>query len=452
MKQMIVNFVAFLFLGSLLFGQDSQLKKTSITVYNQNIGIVKETRSLNLIKGTSVTNIVDVAQLIDPTTVKISFSGEVIEQNYQYDLVSMDKILLRYLDKEVQLIGDKGELIEGTLLSCYGSQVVIKKKEGGLSLLPNISTYRFAVGELPKGLITRPTLQCMLNAEKGGQQDIDLSYQTGGMTWHAEYVAVLDKNDKKMDLNSWVSVVNNCGTAFQDAELKLVAGDVNIVKQKQPNFRETSDMVYMSKGAQPQFEEKSFFEYHIYNLQRQTNLSNNETKQVSLFEKEGISVKKKYLFETSQYLNNNEKVSVVISFKNEENNNLGVPMPKGKVRIFKSDGKSLEFIGEDEIDHTAKNEELNLHIGNAFDVTAKAIQTDYKKITDRIFETSYKVTIKNHKSESISLEVRHDAGLLWTMKESSIDYKKEDASHILFVPDIPAGGEKEITFTLRYQN
>ncbi len=444
--------VIFLLLGSFLAAQNSQIKSTSITIYNQNIGIVKETRSLNLQKGISITNLVDVAQLIDPTTVKIGFDGEVIEQNYQYDLVSMDKILQRYIDKEVQLLGDKGELIEGVLLSCYGNQAVIKKKEGGLTLLPNISQFRFAVGELPKGLITRPTLQCMFAAEKTGQQDINLSYQTGGMTWHAEYVAVLDKPDKKMDLNSWVSVANNCGTAFQDAELKLVAGDVNMVNQGHPILRENSDMMYMTKASQPQFEEKSFFEYHIYKLQRHTNLSNNETKQVSLFEKEGITVKKKYLFETSQYLNNNEKVSVVISFKNEEKSNLGVPMPKGKIRIFKSDGTSLEFIGEDAIDHTAKDEELNLHIGNAFDVSAKAIQTDYRKITDRIYETSYKVTINNHKTESITVDVRHNAGVLWTMKENSLAFVKEDAAHILFQPEISAGGEKEITFTLRYQN
>ncbi len=434
-----------------LFSQKTDPKQTAITVYNSNIAVVKDTRSLNLPKGNSIANLIDVAQLIDPTTVRIKFNGEVLEQNYQYDLVSMDKILKRYIDKDIQLISEKGELLEGTLLSVYGNQVVLKKKDVGLTMLPDVSKYRFGVGELPEGLITKPTLQCFLNAEKAGQQDVELSYQTSGVSWHAEYVAVLDAKDKEIDLNSWVSVQNNCGTTFKDAQLKLVAGDVNIVQPKR-NAGYMADYAVMAKTTTQQFTEKGLFEYHLYNLERKTTLSNNETKQISLFEKQGVKVDKKFRYDAIESGGDQEdKVSVVIQFENKESNNLGVPMPKGKVRIFKSEGNSLEFIGEDEIDHTSRDERVTLNIGSAFDIKAKTVQVDYKKITEKVYETTYKVTVKNHKDEAVNVEVKKDVGLLWTMKETSLDYKKENASTILFNVAVPARADKDFTFTIRYQ-
>jgi hypothetical protein len=427
-------------------------KDISVTVYNSNLGVVKDVRSFDLPKGRSDLKINDVAQLIDATSVKIKFDGEVIEQNYQYDLVSLDKILDRYIDKDIQLISDKGDLIEGTLLSVYGSQVVLKKKDGGLLMLPSIAPYRISVGALPEGLITKPTLQCLFDTKKAGNQNVELTYQTGGMNWHAEYVATLDKDDKTMDLNAWVSIQNNSGVTYPDAKLKLIAGDVNRVQNAVRALYNRASGVMMEAKAAPQFQENALFEYHSYALQRQTTIANNETKQISLFEKENIKVIKKYTFDISQYVSDgeNDKVAVTIEFENKENNNLGVPMPKGKVRIYKPDGKTLEFIGEDQIDHTPKDEKVTLKIGDAFDVVAKEITTDNIQITNKVREITYKTTIKNRKTEDVTVEVKKYVGNNWDVKKKSMNYEKIDAETILFKVPVPAGSEKEVTYTIRY--
>jgi hypothetical protein len=184
-------------------------KKLSVTIYNDNLGVVKDLREYELPKGQTKIEIQDVAQLIDPTTVHINFKGEVIEQNYQYDLVSLEKILSRYIDREIELIGEKDDLISGKLLSAGGNSIVLQKKSGGLEMLTNLEKYRITVNSLPEGLITKPTLVCLANSDIAGKQDVELTYQTKGMNWHTEYVAVLDKDDKSIDMNAWVSIENN---------------------------------------------------------------------------------------------------------------------------------------------------------------------------------------------------------------------------------------------------
>ncbi|MCB0751854.1 MAG: hypothetical protein KDC52_10300, partial [Ignavibacteriae bacterium] len=213
-----------------LSAQEAVQKELAVTVYNSNLGVIKDIRNINLNSGASEVAITDVAKLIDPTSVHIKFNGEVLEQNYQYDLVSLDKILQKYVDKNVQLINENNELVEGKLLSALGGQIVLETKEGGLTMLPSTAKYRFNVGSLPEGLITKPTLVWQLNSNKSGNQDVEVSYQTQGMNWHTEYVAVLNKDDTKLDLNAWVSIENNSGSTYKNAKLKLVAGDVNRVQ------------------------------------------------------------------------------------------------------------------------------------------------------------------------------------------------------------------------------
>ncbi|MBI5727241.1 MAG: DUF4139 domain-containing protein [Ignavibacteriales bacterium] len=447
-------FLVLLFTGTMLFAQDPQVKSTAITIYNQNLGVVKETRTINFPQLTSSIFITDVAQLIDPTTAKFSFNGTVLEQNYKYDLVSMDKILARYLDRDVQLIGKTGELIEGTLLSSFGNQVVLKKKDGGLLMLPNIGEYRINVESLPSGLITKPTLQCLATVPKTGVQDVELSYQTGGMNWHAEYVATLDKSDKKLDLNAWVSIENQSGTGFANADIKLIAGDINRIRQ-QPMYMAKSDRVSMVQAATiagEGFEERAFFEYHIYELQRKATVANNETKQISLFEKNNINIVKKYLYTANGNSGEEQKADVVVSFDNKDNNNLGVPMPKGKVRIFKEDGKSVEFVGEDLIDHTSKNATVNLKVGKAFDVNIKETETENRRISDRVYEGSYKVHIRNTKSEDVTVEIKRGLYGFWKVVKSSLEYEKADANTITFKIPVKAGEEAEFTYTVRFEN
>lgn len=437
-----------------LSAQETNQKSVAITVYNSNLGVVKDLRSIDIKSGTSTIKLTDVAQYIDPTSVHIKLDGEVLEQNYQYDLVSIDKILKKYLDKTIQLINEKGELLVGTLLTANSSQIVLQKKDGGLLMLPNTNQYQISVGDLPEGLITKPTLVWMVNSSNSGKQDVEVSYQTSGMNWHTEYVAVLNKDDSKLSLNAWVSVDNNSGTTFKNAKLKLIAGDVNLVRnQRVPYSMMREEKLYAVADAAPQFEEKEFFEYHIYNLQRPTTLSNNETKQVSLFEAENVIANKKYLYNGyASYNNQNGKVAVIIEFENGKSNNLNIPMPKGKVRVYKSDGDAVEFIGEDLIDHTSKGEKLKLKIGEAFDIVVTDVQTENKKISNKVYEQEFEVTVKNKKNENIVVDVEKALGLNWEILSSSIKYEKLNAQQILFKVPVKAEGETVLKYKVRYSN
>ena len=429
---------------------EKKLKSTNVTVYNQNLGVVKEIREIDIEKGTSEIKIRGVAEKIDPTSVHIKFNGEVLEQNYQYDLVSMDKILQKYIDRDI-LISGKDVAVSGILLSANRNQLVIRDKDGGLTMLPNVKDYQINVGQLPEGLITRPTLVWLVRSNESGKQDVEMSYQTEGMKWHAEYVAVLNQDDTEMSLNSWVSIENNSGATYKEAKLKLVAGDVNIVKSPEDHYigelRLARNIMVEEK---PQFQEKAFFEYHIYKLQRPATVANNEVKQISLFEAEDVDIEKKYKY-YSKHWQNSGKVNVVVEFKNSEENNLGMPMPKGKVRLYKSDGESIEFIGEDNIDHTPRKEDLSIKVGDAFDIVVKDETESSKKITKNIYKETYVTTIHNRKEEDIVVEVESAIGSNGKITKTNIEYEKKDAYSVIFKVPVEADEEKKLKYTVLYK-
>jgi len=361
----------------------------------------------------------------------------------------MEKILMKYIDKEIQLVNEKNEIIIGKLLSISDGQLVLERKTGGLEMIVDLKSYRISVNSLPEGLITKPTLVCLGNAKNSGKQEVELTYQTGGMRWHTEYVAVLDKDDKQIDMNAWVSIENNSGATYKNAELKLIAGDVNRIEAYPPPSMYEERMSMDMAKSQPQFEEKSFFEYHIYNLQRPTNISQNETKQISLFEAKNVKIEKKYLYRSGGYTNKSS-VAVVLEFKNSEDNNMGLPMPKGKVRIYKSDGKALEFVGEDLVNHTPKNENLKLKVGDAFDIVVEENNTDYKQISKKVSESTFEVKIRNQKEEDIVVDIERYLGLRWEITDKNFDYEKLNAQSILFKVPVPAGKETILKYTVRY--
>ncbi|MGB5847688.1 MAG: hypothetical protein WBH40_04310 [Ignavibacteriaceae bacterium] len=458
MKSKYLLIVALLMLfPAILLSQSIEQKSLSVTVYNQNLGVIKDVREIEISSGSSEIKITDVAQQIDPTSVHIKLDGEVIEQNYQYDLVSLDKILRKFVNQNIRLINETNEIVEGELLSALGGQIVLEKPEGGLVMLPNVNKYRFSVDYLPEGLITQPTLVWRVNSNTSGNQDVELSYQTRGMNWHAEYVVVLNEDDTKLDLNSWVSVDNQSGATYKNAKLKLVAGDVNLIQDI--NIRGGIDNMYrMEKSSVngQQFEEKAFFEYHIYNLQRPTTLANNETKQISLFEASNVTAKKKFFYGSTSdrwYWNQQgqQKIAVIIEFENSEEYGLGVPMPKGKVRVYKSDGESLEFVGEDMIDHTTTKEKVKLKIGDAFDIVGEEVQTANVQISSKVWEQEFEITFKNRKKEDVVIEVERNLGTNWEILKSSIDYKKKDAFRVTFNVPVKADGETKLTFKIKYR-
>ncbi|MGE5430655.1 MAG: DUF4139 domain-containing protein [Syntrophomonadaceae bacterium] len=449
--------VTFLFLSlQTVNAQEAEPKSLSVTVYNQNLGVIRDVRPIHINSGRSEISIRNVAQQIDPTSVHIKLQGDVLEQNYQYDLVSMEKILQKYLDQNVQLIGEKDELLEGKLLSAQGTQVVLQKKDGGLIMLPNAEKYRISVGSLPEGLITRPTLVWTVNSPSSKDQDVEISYQTLGMNWHAEYVAVLNENDTRLSLNSWVSIENQSGTSYKNAALKLVAGNLNLISQRQPAPLFRKDINEMAAATVQQFQEREFFEYHIYDLERPATLNNNETKQISLFQADNINVTKKYLFKSGfPYYSygpqgQKPKVAVAVEFENTQKNNLGMPIPAGKVRVYKSDGKTVEFVGEDMVDHTPKDETIKLKIGDAFDIVAEETQTENVRISDKVYEQAFEIKLRNRKKEDITVEVERFLGLNWEILSSSINFQKKDAQTVTFKVPVKKNEETVLKFRVRF--
>ena len=426
--------------------QEPERKSLQVTIYNQDLGVVKDVREIQLQKGVHELEFRDVAEKIDPTSVNIKIGADVLEQNYQYDLVDMGKILRKYIDNEVTLTKE-GRQITGTLLSIKNKNIVLRLENGTLFMLPDFDDYQISVGELPEGLITRPTLIWTLNSPSSKNDNVQVSYMTKGISWEAKYVAVLNEDDTEMDLNSWVSIDNKSGAAYENADLKLIAGDVNLLDER---GRYDGHLYYKTAAAQerqPQFEEKEFFEYHIYDLQRKTTIANNEIKQISLFDTEEVSVDKKYEYAANE---GNEKVNVIVEFKNSEENNLGMPFPEGKARVYKSDGESIEFIGEDWIDHTPRNEEISLKIGDAFDILGETKQLSQRKLTDYIHEGEFEVTITNRKREKITVDVNFSRWGNLEIIKADKEYEKKDLNTAIFKVPAEADSKSKLTFSVRW--
>ena len=449
----------------------------AVTVYNGNYGVVREVRSLNIGK-TGVVKFIDVASRIDATTVHFKSltdpAAKLLEQNYQYDLVSADKLLRKYIDKPIDVVCP-GKTYSGSLLSFDGGQIVLKEDTGGLVMVQradNVRDIRFRV--LPEGLLTRPTLVWLVATGKPGKHLVEVTYQTGNINWHAEYVLVLAKGDKLADLSGWVSVDNRSGKTYRDAKMKFIAGDVRRIAARRTAGRRYEYEAKLGRPAEA-MAEKAFFEYHMYTLPRPSTVADNETKQLEMFTPaRGVKVTKKYLYSPlrgwrwggSRQINQSygitsyKKVHVFIEFKNSKDNNLGIPLPAGKVRVYKQDpdDKALEFIGEEQIDHTPKDEELELQIGNAFDIVGERKQTAFRVEANRhwMLET-IEIKLRNHKKENIVVRVKEPMyrWLNWDITADSqaelrAGHKEMDAFHAAWDLPVKADGETVLTYTVEY--
>lgn len=436
-------------------------------------GVVKSTRIYDLSKGQNRIQVSDVAAFIDPTTVSFrslnNKQTRVLEQSYQFDLVNQQQLLQRFLGKMVtvqQAQGDEMVEIKGELLSADGS-LVLKTDKGNIRSIGYYAGIIFP--DLPEGLRTKPTLIWDLYSPSAGKQTTELSYQTEGMTWWTDYNVTYDESDScKMDLSSWVSIINQSGASFNKAKLKLIAGDVNRAQQNQiPRVMASrvAEEAYMDKG----FEEKAFFEYHLYTLGRPADLPNNSTKQLELFPSvKDIQCNKELVFDASNQfysysgINTNEgygkssssDVNVYLRFANEEKNALGIPLPAGRIRVNQRDTDgSLEFIGEDIIDHTPKNEDVLIKVGNAFDIKGERKQTDYKINTSgKELTESFEITLKNHKDEAVDVVIRENLYRWsnWNITRKSHNFEKQDSRHVHFNVKVPANGETKVTYTVKY--
>ncbi len=450
--------------------------------YNRNIpgyAVVRQERPVHLDHARGTVRFSDVAALIDPTTVSFTSltepSTRVLEQNYQFDLVSTEKLLDRYLDKQItveQVLGNKPVSVTGTLLSASGG-LVLRDQAGEVQIVRNYSNIRFPA--LPGGLITRPTLVWNVVAPRPGDQRVRVSYQTGGMTWWADYNLVYseasDANSCHLDMGAWVSIINQSGASYPDARLKLIAGDVH---RAAPTGRVARDRVYAMAAKQQEagFQEKPFFEYHLYTLPRLTSLPDNSTKQIELFPTvHGVRCHKELVYygrapgyqgllpnpatDRNYGVRSNKKVDIYLSFRNEKKNGLGMPLPSGRVRVSKRDSAdgNLEFIGEDTIDHTPKDENVRINLGSAFDVVGERKQLSFHVDTARRqMDEEIEIKLRNHKEEPVKVIAKENLYRWsnWKIISSTHDYRKVDARTIEFPVNVAEDGETAIRYTVRY--
>jgi hypothetical protein len=432
-----------------------------LTVYNTNLGLVKETRKVELPVGEGELRFMDVASYIMPATVhaqSLNYSEDftVLEQTYEYDLISADRLLDKYVGKKIKLINwnefqDRKEVVEATLLSNNQGQVYKINDEiylghPGYKVLPGI----------PENFTARPALRWFYENRTKKAHSLEVSYLASNMNWKADYVMVLNEEDSSLDISGWVTLDNKSGATYNNASLKLVAGKVHRV-QERPEER-----LYMMeaapKAAAPQFEEKAFFEYHLYDLKRKTTLKDKQTKQLILLEARRVGTEKEFLvygitrYFTRAYREQIPKwpVNVYIKFKNSKEDNLGMPLPGGVMHLYKKDDEgSLQFIGEDRIEHTPKDEEVRLKMGEAFDVTSERIQTDYEKITTKLHESEWEITLRNRKEKDITVGIVEPLLGSWQVISNSHPYQKVAAFTIRFDVSVPKDEEVKVRYRVR---
>lgn len=444
--------------------------------------MVKQERSMRLDPGRSTIRFTDVAAQIDPTTVRFESLTDpaetrVIEQNYEFDLVSTEKLMERFLDKQIvveQAQGDSVERFAGKLLSAAGG-IVLQGDDGGVKVISGYSNVQFP--ELPGGLITKPTLVWLVAAQNPGEHRTRVTYETKAMTWWTDYNIVFaegaDANSGLLDIGAWVSIINQSGATYPDARLKLIAGDVHRAPAPQPMYARARAGREMAMGvaADAGFEEKAFFEYHLYTLGRTTTLPDNSTKQIELFPAAREVPAEKILVyyglpvtypvygspmtDRDFGVQTNKKVDIYLRFKNEEAIGMGMPLPAGRIRVSKLDpgDASLEFIGEDKIDHTPKNEHVLIKLGSAFDVVGERKQVDFQFDTRRRFmQETIAIELRNHKEQPVKVIVKETLYRWsnWKVTEKSHDFTKEDARTIHFPVTIEKDGTAQVQYTVQY--
>ncbi len=422
----------------------------SITVYNNNRALIHEERLIDLQKGEFTFNFTGVPPLIDPTSVLLHAEGiEILEQNYEFDIASPRKIIEKMSGQRIRVIMDDGSLIEGKLFPTEGQGMIVISDDKAVNILNESQIMHYSFPQMPEGFVEEPTLIWHLRSAEAGKKTAEVSYLTGGMSWHAEYIAVV--GDKSLGYNGWVSIENRSGQTYDNAGLKLMAGDIHTVDMMKKGRRGITAAAMEFDGAgNRQFEEKSFFEYHLYTLQRKSTVRQNEIKQISLFPEAEVKYKKEFVFEGSR----NKKIGVYISFKNSESAGLGMALPGGKVRVYQQDDDgSLEFIGEDMIDHTPKDEKVRLQIGNAFDLVGERMVKDSRQLGRYDREEDVEISLRNHKDTEVTILVKENFYGNWKILNSNIGFKKTGANTVEFNVTVPPHRENEeflLKFTVRY--
>ena len=466
----------------------AESRGVSLTVYNQGFAIVRERREIPLAAGLNRVRYQDVAALIEAPTVSIQSATlpggvSVREQNYQYDLIGTNAILEKSVGRTVRfrrtMPDGRVEVVEGTLLSAPSQGMVVRTSEGRLLLNPHGEV---EVAEMPGGLISRPSLFWLLQSARSGPQTLEVSYLTQGLRWSADYVAVVDSAETAVDLTGWVTLDNRSGTAYPEAQLQLLAGSVRrvtpAVMGRQAIALEDVVVTGAAAGA-PQFAQEAFFEYHLYTLDGRTTLANNETKQMTLLTAADAGVRRQLVFDSRRawgwiaqpgagFRTNEVRGAIMLELRNARENGMGMPLPAGIVRLYKADARgNLQFLGEDRIDHTPRDEMVRLYVGDAFDVVATRRTVSERRLRlDRrggeieivgplcrtcrdAWEFTQEIVIRNHKDTPADVLVTDHLGNQWELVSQSHPHRRTDASTLEFELRVPANSEVTVTYTAR---
>jgi hypothetical protein len=442
----------------------------ALTVYNSNIALVRDVRTLQLPRGTFDLQFMDIAATVNPATVHFRSLTEpgrvsVLEQNYEYDLLEPDKLLRKYVGRDVTLVRRRqegGATIEEPVTARLLSYNNAPVWQIGSEVITGLGADHIRFPELPGNLFSRPTLIWSLSNEGGTRHRVEASYLATNLKWNADYVLTVARDDGAADIDGWVTVTNGSGTAFRNAKLQLVAGDLNRVYPASARLDADERVMKMAASAAREMSQESFSDYHLYTLDRKTTVNNNQTKQVSMLGATGFPIVKRYVVDGQAFYYRNAQhpgspikdvVQVYYQFTNDDRAGLGVPMPAGVVRVYQSDSRGgVQFVGEDRIAHTPKNETLKLKIGNAFDVVAERKQTDFQKISSNVYEMEFEVVLRNHKTTPVSVEVNEPIGGTWRMLRSSHQWTKTDAWAAQFAVPVAADGESTLTYRVRVTN
>lgn len=456
------------------FGADGERTSTlkdqqqvAVTIYNQDLALIKDSRVVALDRGENALAWRDVSARIRPETALLRSPAHpgafsLIEQNFDFDLLTPQKLLDKHVGRKLRVIkthptsgAETSE--EATLLSANDGAV--------LQFADRVESHppgRLAFQTVPESLRDRPTLVIRLDAAEAGRQALELSYLTGGLSWKADYVAELSARDDRLDLNGWVTLTNQSGTGFRNARLQLVAGDVNRVQDEVRRYRQQPMALAQAAPAPAPMSEESLFEYHLYTLDRPTTIADNQTKQVALLSASQVPVKKEFRLQGADYYYRNSqselgkklKVGVFVEFENK-GGSLGIPLPKGTLRVYKRDGSgNAQFVGEDRIDHTPKNETVRVKLGDAFDVTADKKQTDFQKVNgwtryNYVYEAAFQIELKNAKNEAVSVKVVEPIPGDWEILAESQPHRKDASNIAVWNVAVPADGKATLTYRAR---
>lgn len=475
---LLVATVALPSASSTLPAAQAQDKTVQLTVYNQDLALVSETRSVPLETGLNEVVYSDVAALIDPTSVSFQSltdpeGTEVLEQNFEFDLVGSAKLLQKYIDQVIVVQTQDSQTYTGTLLSALDN-VILQGEDGAVTMLSQEQIRNIDFPALPEGLRTRPSLVWLIDAQQAGEHETAVTYLTNGMSWRADYVLLLNEDSTAFDLNGWVTLDNRSGASYEDAMLKLVAGDIN--KVEEPAYaRDVMMLAEAAAAPAPAVEQREFFEYHLYQVTRPVTVKDNQTKQIEFVTGQDVPATKFYVYDgAAGYAGygygpvsdagygaqtGNSDVTVMLEFRTDEASNLETQLPAGRVRLYQEDvdGSPL-LVGEDQIDHTPKNETVRLTVGNAFDIKGERVQTAYKPLGDSGAEESFRITLRNHKDEDVEVRVVENLyrWTEWTMLSETLDgvpveHSQLSSQVVEWRVPVPAGGEAVLEYTVQYR-